>query len=80
MIKGWKIQLCKIIAFPAWILIAVSCLLMALVSCCSWLFIVGPRKIFGGAVSAASPALAQRKVDSTKPNTIDQHDEPLNAA
>ncbi len=71
MIKGWKIQLCKLIAFPAWIPIAASCILMALVSCCSWLFLAAPGKFLGGFFSAASPALAQRKILSVKSNTTD---------
>ncbi|MEW6695882.1 MAG: hypothetical protein ACOY35_11990 [Bacillota bacterium] len=66
MIKGWKITLCKAIAFPAWILIAASCAAMALVSCCSWLFIAGPRKVFGGLSYFSSPTLAQRKMIRTK--------------
>lgn len=80
MIKGWKITLCKAIALPAWILIAASCAAMALVSCCSWLFIAGPRKVFGGLSYLSSPVLAQRKLIQTKNKTTNHHDEPLKAA
>ncbi|GAB6157225.1 hypothetical protein JCM39194_04250 [Desulfotomaculum varum] len=60
--KKWKIQLCKAAAGPAWIPIAVSCLLMALLSCCSWLFMSAPKRLFKAMAATNCPVMAQKKI------------------
>ncbi|WP_048817811.1 hypothetical protein [Desulforamulus hydrothermalis] len=60
--KKWKIQLCKAAAGPAWLPIAVSCLLMVLLSCCSWLFMAAPKRLFKTITATGCPVMAQRKM------------------
>ncbi|WP_041274534.1 hypothetical protein [Desulforamulus reducens] len=77
MIRTWIIPVGKILAFPAWILIAIACTIMALISC-TILFMVRLPKNFLSLLSSQTPTFAvQRKLS---PRTTKDIEEPPSRA